>query len=124
MNRNEYKAYFDGVIEFCNTNDIRNHPTEYYAYRRRLIEIANDESLDPSIRGDASSIQRNLKWTFNSVVGCGGSNRNKLSELYSGHKTLTTACMNKVTQLAERFAFKPQPLVQGIKHYYAVNHGT
>lgn len=124
MNHGEYKAYFDGIIEFCKTNDIRNYPTEYYAYRRRLIEIANDQSLDLSIRQDASSIQRNLKWTFNSVYGCGDSNSGKLSELYTGHRTLTTACMNKVTQLAERYAFKPQPLVQGIKHYYAVTHGA
>lgn len=119
MNRNEYKAFFDAITEFCKTNDIRNHPTKYYTYRRRLIEIANDESLDPSIRRDASSIQQNLKWTFYSVVGRGDSNRNKLSGLYAGHHTLTTACMNKVTKLAERFAFKPHPLVQGIKHYYA-----
>lgn len=121
MTREEYKVYFDAIIDFCKVNDIRNHPTEYYAYRRRLIEIANDESLDPSIRGDASAIQRNLKWTFNSVVGRGNRNRGKLSKLYTGHHTLTTACMNKVTQLAERFAFKPQPLVTEIKNYYAVN---
>lgn len=124
MNRSEYKAYFDEIIDFCKTNDIRCHPAEYHAYRRRLIEIANDQSLDLSIRQDAGSIQRNLKWTFNSIVGSGSGDRSKLSDLYTGHRNLTTACMNKVTQLAERFAFKPQPLVQGIKHYYAVAHGA
>ncbi len=132
-NIESFKKYQNGIIEFCKQNELRDHPTKYFEFRKRLVELSQDESLEYSVRLDASMMQRTLSWMFNSVSGAQIKQSNAdarkeypESTLYfnSSHDSLTSKCRAKVVQLASSFEFKPQPLVFGIKHYYGANHGT
>lgn len=127
MNREDFDKYIEEIRAFCKTHDIKDHPTEYFAYRRRLVEIANDTSIEIATRIDAYFLQSSIKWVFNCVTGTQIKKRLEQypeSTLYSGHRSLTRDCMTPVAKLATRFEFKPKPIVHDIKHYYAVNHGT
>ncbi|ABY63111.1 hypothetical protein ST201phi2-1p284 [Pseudomonas phage 201phi2-1] len=127
MNIEDFKNYQESIIEFCKANDIREFPETYFVYRKRLVEIANDKSIDNTVRINAAELHSQIKWTFNAVYGRGLADQLRKypeSTLYDNGQCLTTRCRTKVVQLAERFAFKPQPLVLGIKHYWALNNGT
>lgn len=120
----ELKAYCDEIVAFCKENDLRDHPTKYFEFRKVLMDVVSDESLDNAVRLDASVTQRSLSWLFNSVSGAQMKKRQPESSLYmsSNHECLTSKCRTGVTALATQFEFKLQPLVLGVKHYFGTGH--
>lgn len=131
MTPTELKAYCDEISEFCKANELRDHPTKYFEFRKKLAGIASDATLENAVRIDASIVQRTLSWMFNSITGAQMKERisERLkdypeSQLYSPHDSLTSKCRAKVIQMASNFEFKPTPLVLGIKHYYGESHGA
>jgi len=127
MNIADFKNYQESIIEFCKANDIREFPETYFVYRKRLVEITNDPVNDDTVRFNAAELLNQIKWTFNAVYGRGLVDKLKKypeSTQYGSGQSLTTRCRAKVAQLAERFAFKPQPLALGVKHYWVLNNGS
>ena len=111
------------LLEKCsallNAPDACNNAAEIIPMRRALVVMAGDVTLDIPTRRDLLLAAEQCKFTINTMPLREQLKGFPESKLY-GHETLTSKCRKPVLKLAKKFAFKPQPLVLGVKHYYAV----
>jgi hypothetical protein len=101
-----------------NAPDAWKNAAEIIPMRKALAQMSRDESLTLQERYDLAMAAEACKHTINAVPLRARLKGYPESKLY-GHETLTSKCRAKVVKLAEKFAFKPQPLALGVKHYFA-----
>lgn len=124
ISEEDFEIVSQATKDLMDKSDFGQNIEAYLNQRKVLSRIANHPSNGNKVRTEALLLTDTLKWTFHSRSGkCSAPEDYKAIDIGKG--PLTEQCRVKpnalMLKLGRKFAFKREPLVKDIKHYYTSN---